>query len=158
MKIFVPMGDRRVLKDEGTLSISGLGSCVAIVLYDAVCRVGGLAHVLLPEPSYSKRERLWLFATTAIPALVKEMEEAGADSSHLTARLVGGASMFQDLLPPDRPNIGQRNIAAARATLAEANIPVIAEEVGGDVGRSLEFDLGNGAIRIRSQGRSGVEI
>ncbi|UCC74764.1 MAG: chemotaxis protein CheD [Gemmatimonadota bacterium] len=158
MRVYVPMGERRVGKREGTLSITGLGSCVAVVLYDDQCRVGGLVHVLLPDPTFSKRDRCWLFATTAIPALVRELEEAGADRARLTARLVGGATMFQDLLPQDKPNIGQRNIVAARSTLAKNGIPIVAEEVGGEFGRSVDFDLSDGRIRVSSQGKNRVEI
>ena len=66
--------------------------------------------------------------------------------------------MFQDMLPQDRPNIGQRNVAAARSALARVGIPIIAEEVGGEFGRSIDFDLANGRIRVSSQGKNRVEI
>jgi chemotaxis protein CheD len=152
------MGDRRVGQGKGTLSITGLGSCVAIVLYDEASHVGGLAHVLLPDPSFSNRDRRWLFVTEAVPALLDELEEAGAERSRLTARLVGGAAMFQDLLPQDRPNIGRRNVSAARKILARIGIPIVAEDVGGEFGRSIDFDLSDGRIQISSQGKNRVEI
>lgn len=152
------MGDRRVGQGKGTLSITGLGSCIAIVLYDEASHVGGLAHVLLPDPSFSKRDRCWLFVTEAIPALLDELEEAGADRGRLTARLIGGAAMFQDLLGQDKPNIGRRNISAARRMLARVGIPVVGEDVGGELGRSIDFDLSNGRIQISSQGKNRVEI
>jgi chemotaxis protein CheD len=152
------MGDRCVGQGEGTLSITGLGSCVAIVLYDEASQVGGLAHVLLPDRSFSKRDRCWLFVTEAVPALLNELEEAGAVHSRLTARLVGGAAMFQDLALQDRPNIGRRNISAARKALARAGIPIVAEDVGGGFGRSIDFDLSNGRVVVFTQGKSRVEI
>jgi chemotaxis protein CheD len=152
------MGDRRVGQGKGTLSITGLGSCVAIVLYDEASHVGGLAHVLLPDPSFSNRDRCWLFVTEAVPALLDELEEAGAERSRLTARLVGGAAMFQDTSPQDRPNIGRRNVSAARKILARIGIPIVAEDVGGEFGRSIDFDLSNGRIQISSQGKNRVEI
>jgi chemotaxis protein CheD len=152
------MGDRRVGQGKGTLSITGLGSCVAIVLYDEASHVGGLAHVLLPDPSFSNRDRRWLFVTEAVPALLDELEEAGAERSRLTARLVGGAAMFQDLLPQDRPNFGRRNVSAARKILARIGIPIVAEDVGGEFGRSIDFDLSDGRIQISSQGKNRVEI
>jgi chemotaxis protein CheD len=152
------MGDRRVGQGKGTLSITGLGSCVAIVLYDEASHVGGLAHVLLPDPSFSNRDRRWLFVTEAVPALLDELEEAGAERSRLTARLVGGAAMFQDLSPQDRPNIGRRNVSAARKILARIGIPIVAEDVGGEFGRSIDFDLSDGRIQISSQGKNRVEI
>jgi chemotaxis protein CheD len=131
------MGDRRVGQGEGTLSITGLGSCVAIVLYDEASHVGGLAHVLLPDRSFSKRDRCWLFVTEAVPALL---------------------AMFEDLAPQDRPNIGRRNISAARKVLARVGIPIVAEDVGGGFGRSIDFELSNGRIVVTSQGKSRVEI
>ncbi len=153
------MGERRVGKgDDDRLSISGLGSCVAIVLWDAASRVGGLAHVVLPDPSFSQRDRCWLFATTAIPALLREMEEVGADPSRLTARLVGGAAMFQELTPQDRVNIGQRNVAAARSALGCSGVPIVAEDVGGEVGRSIDFELADGRLWVSSQGKGRAEI
>lgn len=158
MRTFVSMGDRCVGQGEGTLSISGLGSCVAIALYDEVTRVGGLAHVLLPDRSFSKRDRCWLFVTEAIPALLDELEEAGAERLRLSARLVGGAAMFQDLAPDDRPNIGRRNVLAAREVLGRIGIPITAEDVGGGFGRSIDFDLSSGRIVVSSQGKSRVEI
>ncbi len=141
------------------MTILGLGSCVAVVLYDAISRVGGLAHVLLPDPSYSSEpEKHWRYASTAIPGLVRELEAAGADRRRITARLVGGACMFQDLLPQNQPHLGERNVGAARAALARDGITVVAEEVGGDFGRAIHFDLNDGRLRISSYRHGHVEI
>jgi chemotaxis protein CheD len=146
-------------KREGILSVLGLGSCVAVMLYDERARVGGLAHVLLPDPSYSASpEKHWRFATTAVPALVEEMEEAGADRRRVKARLVGGACMFQDLMPSDGPHIGARNLAAAREALARGGIAVIGEEVGGDFGRSIDFYLNSGRVRVTSHVKGDIDI
>ncbi len=152
-------GERRVGKGGGTLSILGLGSCVAVVLYDETSRVGGLAHVLLPDPSYSREaEKRGRYATTAIPALLDELLQAGAARARVTARLVGGACMFQELLPPGQPHIGARNVDAARLALARDKISVVAEDVGGDFGRSIHFDLLDGRLRVSSQARGQIEI
>jgi chemotaxis protein CheD len=146
-------------RGEGTLSVLGLGSCVAIVLYDRQTRVGGLAHVLLPDPAFSSNpDQRWRFATTAIPDLLKEVERAGAIRTQVTARLVGGACMFQELIAKNGPHIGKRNVAAARTTLDEGGVRIVAEEVGGDFGRSVDFDLENGRVRVSSHGRDDVEI
>ena len=159
MKVFIPMGARRVGKGEGTLSVAGLGSCVAIILYDAEARIGGLAHVLLPDPSLSSSStRRWLCASTAIPDLLKELEEAGAVRSRITARLVGGSRMFQELLPSEEPNVGDRNVAAARTALEQRGIPITAEEVGGKFGRTVDFHLEDGRLQVSSQGKDLVEI
>jgi chemotaxis protein CheD len=155
----VGAGERQVGTGEGTLSVLGLGSCVVIVLWDEATRIGGLAHVLLPDPSLSpNRQRIWRFATTAIPSLVAELVAAGAERARLTARLIGGACMFLDLLPKDQPNIGERNIAAARETLAETGVRIVGEAVGGDFGRSIHFHLNNGRVLVTSHRSEDVEI
>ena len=156
---FVLAGERRVGKGEGVLSVLGLGSCVAIVLYDEKSRVGGLAHVLLPDPAFSSSpDKLWRFATTAIPELVNEVVATGADRERINARLVGGACMFQDLMPKNGPHIGQRNVVAARATLRHDGIVIVGEEIGGDFGRSVDFDLESGQVHVSSHGRDDVRI
>jgi chemotaxis protein CheD len=129
------------------------------MLYDPESRVGGLAHVLLPDPTFSSQpERLWRYMSTAVPELVRELVFAGANRSRLRARLVGGASMFQEIMPKNQPNVGERNIAAARSALVEAAIPIAGEQVGGSCGRSVEFDLSDGRVRVSSQGGNRVEV
>jgi chemotaxis protein CheD len=156
---FILSGQRCVRKREGVLSVLGLGSCVAIVLYDEDARVGGLAHVLLPDPAFSSNShKRWRFATTAIPQLVKDVVGAGATRERITARIVGGACMFQDLMPNNGPHIGERNIMAARTALRQDGIRIVAEEVGGDFGRSIDFHLADGRVRVSSHGREDVGI
>jgi chemotaxis protein CheD len=142
-----------------TLVTLGLGSCVAIVLHDPEARVGGLAHVLLPEPGLSRdRANLSKFASTAVPALIGEMTERGARAPRLRGVLVGGAAMFQSLMVPGSLNMGARNIAAAREALRAAGIPVVGEAVGGDFGRSVRFGVAAGTTRVTSVGRSDVVL
>jgi len=135
----------------GTISTIGLGSCVAIVLYDAVARVGGLAHVLLPSEAMSRdRSNPAKFPTTAVPLLIDEMRRLGADMERIRAKIVGGASMFGNLLPPGGVNIGERNIAAVRTVLAGARVPIDAEDTGSDYGRSVYLSVGDGRVEVRS--------
>jgi chemotaxis protein CheD len=128
----------------------GLGSCVAILLWDETARVGGLAHVLLPGPELSRdASNPAKFPCTALPLLVRQMREAGAGET-LTARLVGGASMFRSLHATAGVNVGERNVIAARAALSAAGIPVAAEDVGGRHGRSVRFDVATGEVEVRT--------
>ncbi len=71
---------------------------------------------------------------------------------------MGGACMFKELLPRNRPHIGERNVEAARVALADEGISIAAEEVGGEFGRSLSFDLSNGRVVVSSQEKGHVEI
>lgn len=152
MEIRVRVADYAVSADAGaTLATVGLGSCVAIALYDSRTRVGGLAHVLLPDPALSRdQSNPAKFPGTAVPLLVAEMQRLGADPRRLTAKIVGGASMFAALMPSGGINVGERNIAGVRAALAAACVPVIGEDVGSDHGRSVYFHLADGRVDVRS--------
>lgn len=155
----VRVAEHRVGRDRGTLVAIGLGSCVAIILHDPRAKVGGLAHVLLPDPSFSRRsDRAAKFARTAVAALIREMEALGAERSRLGARLVGGATMFSDLLPPDQPHMGERNVRAAREALSEQGIAVVGEEVGGTWGRTVRFHVADGRVHVSSPGRDDVVL
>jgi chemotaxis protein CheD len=135
--------------DEVIVTI-GLGSCVAIALYDAAARVGGLAHVLLPSEGLSRdRTNRAKFPTTAVPLVAAEMRRLGA-TGPLTAKIVGGASMFSALLTSNAINIGERNVLATRHALESAGIALRGEDVGGDYGRSVFFHLADGRVDVRS--------
>jgi chemotaxis protein CheD len=136
---------------SGTISTVGLGSCVAIILHDPVAKVGGLAHVLLPTESMSRdRSNPAKFPATVLPILVDEMQSLGANGNRMRAKIVGGASMFGNLIPAGGINIGERNIIAVREVLAVAKIPIVAEDTGSDYGRSVYLNVVDGAVEVRS--------
>lgn len=150
-EIRVKVAECAVGRDEQTLITIGLGSCVAIVLYDQTARIGGLAHVLLPDESMARdRSNPAKFPASAVTVLLAEMTRLGADARRVRAKLVGGASMFSNLLPTGSINIGDRNVAAARQALTRNGIPIVAEDVGSDHGRSVHFHLDNGRVEVRS--------
>lgn len=129
----------------------GLGSCVAILLHDPEARMGGLAHVLLPTPREREEQpNPAKYASTAVEHLVEALEAAGAERGRLRGRLVGGASMFGSLLAQGRVHTGERNLIAAREALRAAAIPLDAEEVGKEHGRSVYFHPGSGRVRVTS--------
>jgi chemotaxis protein CheD len=149
---FVRVAEWAVERD-GVLITLGLGSCVAIMLHDAQARVGGMAHVLLPSRSLARdQSNPAKFPETAVPFLVTRLIAAGADRHRLVAKLAGGASMFAQLMTPGTVQMGERNIAAARAALRDGAIPVIGEAVGGERGRSVHFHTSDGRVVSRTVG------
>lgn len=147
----VKVGELRVAHAGAILVTLGLGSCVAIALYDPERRIGGLGHVLLPEPTGSRHsEQPGRFASTAVAPLLELMEAEGASRERIYARLAGGAAMFPGLVPNGFRNLGMRNVEAARAALSRAGVPVVAEDVGGAHGRSMHFRIEDGQIRVTS--------
>ena len=139
-----------------------LGSCVGLVLYDRVARLGGLAHIVLPE-ARGVVDHPGKYADTAIPMLVADFDRRLGTKARprLTAKLVGGANMFQ-MAPATRENsglnIGQRNQDAIEQILSKLTIPVIARDVGGTTGRRLTLDTATGIVTIRIPGGSDYEL
>lgn len=144
------VADWAVAQGPQTIATIGLGSCVAIVLHDAAAHVGALAHILLPDASLSRdQENKAKFPDTAVPLLVGEMRRLGSRGA-LQAKIVGGASMFGQLLPAGGVNMGERNVQATRRALHVAGIPLVADDVGGDYGRSVYLDVRTGRVLVRS--------
>lgn len=147
----VHIGDVKVAYGSSVLFTVGLGSCVAIALYDPYERIGGLAHAMLPHPDSGRRDAPpGRFATTAVIGLIELMEARGASRTRLRARLAGGASMFRDILDGEGLKLGRRNVDAARAALATAGVPVDAEDVLGTYGRSVFLRTTDGQLLVTS--------
>ena len=136
---------------DGLITTVGLGSCVAIALYDSVARVGGLAHVLLPSETMSRdRSNPAKFPATVVPLVLAEMQKLGALPMRIRAKIAGGASMFGNLSVSGGINIGERNVLAVRDVLAKRNIQIVGEDTGSDHGRSIYFYLADGRVEVRS--------
>jgi chemotaxis protein CheD len=148
-ELIVRVADLRVGVADDVLITQGLGSCVAILLHDAEARIGGLAHVLLPSPARSRSNaNPAKFPQSAVPRLLELMQADGARMSRISARLVGGASMFAALAPPGTINMGERNLVAARQVLRTHGVPLVAEAVGGDYGRTVRLNVGDGRVEV----------
>lgn len=150
-RVIVRVADLQVGREDDELLTIGLGSCVAIILYDATARVGGLAHVLLPSPALTRvNERPGKVPQTAVPELLAQMAALGARADRTTARLVGGASMFASLTTAGTIQMGERNVVASRVVLAQHGLPITAEAVGGDFGRTVRLQTADGRVEISS--------
>ncbi|HOB21925.1 MAG: chemotaxis protein CheD [Firmicutes bacterium] len=149
--IRVSMADFKVAKAPSQLITTGLGSCVGVALYDPVAKVAGLAHIMLPDSRQGlPSSKPGKFADTAIPALIAEMEKAGAVKSRLTAKIVGGAQMFNFLENNSVGSIGDRNVEAVVRILNELAIPILAQDTKGRRGRTITFDPNSGVLSVRT--------
>ncbi|GAA4700922.1 chemotaxis protein CheD [Brevibacillus fulvus] len=158
--IKIGMADLGVAHSPDRLRTTGLGSCVGVVLYDQVKRIAGMAHVMLPESSLGKgnETNIGKYADTAIPQLIKEMVAVGASAYNLTAKLAGGAQMFSFLGGNDTMRIGPRNVDACKAILEQNHIKIVAEDTGGNCGRTIEMDAETGILQIRTVNQGVKEV
>ena len=152
MEIAVGMGEIQVTGAPNLLKAVGIGSCIALTLYDSHTRIGGLAHILLPSIDESiDRSYPTRFADFAVNALLSEMQEYGADIDSIEAKVFGGANMFPDSVSPDSSlDIGRRNLLAVLKELGSLGIEVAAKNVGGHVGRTVIFDTAQGSVLVRT--------
>ena len=149
----IRMGEMSVAADGDELRTL-LGSCIGLALYDRRFKVGGLAHIVLPD-SRGKTDRPGKFADTAIPALIAEMKKLADSELKLTAKMAGGASMFTTTVAA---NIGLQNIQSCEQLLGELGIPVVARDCGGKQGRRMSLNTGNGKVVIEIVGQDPIEL
>ena len=152
--IKVGMADLNICKSPDIITTLGLGSCIGIALYDPTTKLGGLAHIMLPDSTQIRNNsNIAKFADTGIEELVRRMTEAGALKSRLKAKIAGGAKMFQVSGLSDVGNIGERNAIASRQKLKEFGIPLLAEDTGLNYGRTVELHCETGEFYIKSVGK-----
>jgi chemotaxis protein CheD len=121
-----------------------LGSCIAACLYDATAGVAGLNHFLLASPRYARS--LPFIATDAgrygihaMELLINDMMRLGATRAGLRAKVFGGASVLDFNCHDNFLCVAEVNQRFIRDYLAVENIPLVSEDLGGQLGRVIHF-------------------
>lgn len=152
--IKVGMADLNICKSPDIITTLGLGSCIGIALYDPVTKIGGLAHIMLPDSTQIRNNsNIAKFADTGIEELLRRVIGAGASKARLKAKIAGGAKMFAVSKLSDVGNVGERNAIASRAKLKQLGIPLVAEDTGLNYGRTVELHCETGEFYIKSVGK-----
>ncbi len=130
---------------------TGLGSCVGVCVWDPNTKIGGLAHIMLPDSTASKNvQNKAKYADTGVLLLIEEVVKAGAVRSRLLAKIAGGAQMFQFPGQSNIMKIGERNVETVKKVLQDNKIRILAEDTGGNFGRTIEFFPSNGDLVIKT--------
>lgn len=151
-KITIGIADMKMAQTSGMLITYALGSCIGICLYDQKIKLGALIHIMLPLNMEPGRKNTMKYADTGIRETLQMMEAKGASRSRITAKIAGGAKMFE-IKGGSLSNIGQRNIESVHNTLRREGIKLLQEDVGGTVARTLLFDVGTGLGCVRCYGK-----
>lgn len=148
-QINVGISDYKIASAPDQLVTLGLGSCVGIALYAPKAKMGALSHIMLPDSRLFNDTSNWMkFADLAIPRIVQELK-AKTHEETLHVKIVGGASMFAFSGTSSALQIGQKNVEAVRRVLSDLGLTIMAEDVGGKLGRSMFVDLETFDVRIR---------
>lgn len=142
----VGMGELKVAKVPECLEIRGLGSCIALALYDPFQRLAGLAHVVIPRPLANAPPAPAWAATEAVPRLIDALEEQGGRANRLLARMAGGSSMFPGITKGYE--VGRENADVVEALLRARGIPVVSRQVGGHLSRSVRLWADTGRFDV----------
>ena len=157
--IKVGMADYKVGREPASLISYGLGSCVGIALFDPVTKVGGLAHIMLPDSTQARStENPAKFADTCLPLMLDDLVRMGALRSRLQAKIAGGAQMFTFANATDIMRVGERNSETVRVVLKKLDLRLIAEDCGGNYGRTVELKLDSGVFRIKTIDKGEKEL
>lgn len=156
-EIIVGIGEIVVSSNPIILGAIGIGSCVAVAIYDTKKNISGLAHIMLPDSrnycGKTSNERnldsFTRYADIAIPKMIEDMEKLGANKKDMHAKIAGGAHMFSDI-KSDTMNIGMKNAEAAKKALSENNILIDSEDLGGNNGRSVRFEISTQKMNVKT--------
>lgn len=158
-EIKVGIADLNLVLDPGTIMTIGLGSCIGIVLYDRSLKVAGLSHIMLPDSTQFKNaSNPMKFADSAIPILIDKMYKQGCKKQNIIAKIAGGASMFNFSDKSIISDIGKRNSEAVKKVLKDLSIPIIAEDTGGDKGRTMILEASTGKVTLKIVGKGMIEL
>lgn len=151
--IDVQIGQVETGRGKVILQSKAIGSCIAIVAYDAARNIGGIAHVMLPgsAPLRKAGERT-KYAADAIDAIISKMARLGSKTDDIEVALVGGGN----ILGRKDDTICKDNIESILELLAKKGLKVRARAVGGTSRRSVSLDIERGIVSY-SEG-NGCEV
>lgn len=153
-KLVVGVGGLAVSNNQSAILMTySLGSCLGITIYDPVARVGGLLHAMLPDSSINAvkaAEQPAMFVDTGIAALFRAAYQLRLDK-HRAVICVAGGAQFLD--KTGYFNIGQRNYKRFSELLQQHGLTTRTQEVGGLVSRTVQLNVGNGEVRLKTSGQ-----
>ncbi len=158
--IRIGIAEYKTAKSPASLRTTGLGSCIGVCLWDPRCKIGGMVHIMLPSSQFIRNGQSFnpaKYADTGIKILIEALIKKGAQNHGLVAKIAGGAQMFSFQHLQLASGIGEQNIKAVKKVLEDHKIKLLAEDVGGNHGRTIEFFTKDGQLLIRSI-RKGVKI
>ena len=129
--------------------IYGLGSCIALILYDSQNKVFAMSHILLPHSDKNTFPKFpHKFADSSVKDLMENMILNGAEKSNIKAVIVGGSKIFQNQIN----NVGTENIKAVKRELERLKIRISNEDVGGKRGRIIIYDTEENTVYSKTTG------
>ena len=152
--LFLGVGDYGVTNNpDEVLKTMALGSCVGFIVLEPRSRTVGMAHIALSDSKINVEQaskQPGRFADTAVPALLNLVYQHSKTKSNYIIKLVGGAQVAK---MNDTFNIGKRNILAIKKILWQMKLAPVAEDLGGQISRTVTVEVSTGKVILHSPGR-----
>lgn len=153
MKYIVSVADMKVGKEGDLLVTHALGSCLGLMAFDPVAKVGGLLHAMLPLSKINPEKAQanpYMFVDTGLPELFRQIYALGCRKSRL---IVKAAGCGQPLGKNEVFRIGDRNFTVMKKFLWKNNVLLKSKSVGGSSSRTIHFDVTTGQMMLSSNGQ-----
>lgn len=137
--IDVATGEVKVSAKPVTLRAMAIGSCVAVVAYDSLRKIGGLAHIMLPGEAPPRAKDKTKYAISAIDSLLSRMHRRGAKRGRVRICLIGGANIFESTVPKE-------NYLSISNYFKNLGMKIAKKRIGGMERRSVCLDISSGEI------------
>ena len=148
----IGISDMAISSDPGEMLVTySLGSCLGVVLYDYVSKIGAISHFMLPEANLEKLSgdsvvfNSFKFVDTGLPLLLKDYYSAGASEKTTCVGVYGGAKLFDH---KDMFNIGRRNFAECKKILWKKGLLINHKHVGGTSHRTVKLYINSGMTEV----------
>ncbi|MFZ4441407.1 MAG: chemotaxis protein CheD [Syntrophales bacterium] len=135
---------------QDVLVTYALGSCIAVVIYDPMVKVGGMLHYMLPDSSLDAnkaKESPGMFADTGVKLLFKSCYTLGAEKKRIITKVAGGASILDNT---NYFRIGEKNIMALRKIFWKNDVFIDCEDTGKNYNRTVRLDIADGKVHVKS--------
>ena len=152
MRHIIVVADMKIGKKGDMLVTHALGSCLGLMIYEPVAHVGGLLHAMLPLSKINLQKAQanpFMFVDTGVPEMFKQLYDMGAVKERIVVKAAGCGS---PLGTNESFEIGKRNRTVLKKLLWKNNILLDAEDIGGSISRTVNFDITSGKVIISSNG------
>lgn len=127
-----------------------LGSCVSIMLWHPVRRIGALSHFLLASRGTGPVSELDArYGEEAMCLMLRELKRMDVSVTECHGKIFGGGNMFPQQTVSGLHNVGYRNGETARRLLRSHGIPIVSESLFGVGYRQIIFDVNSGDVWAR---------
>jgi chemotaxis protein CheD len=149
--IVIGMGEFAVSASPGAvLTCIGLGSCIAVAVYDIAAKIGGMIHIVLAKHQGNNTTDYGKFADTGVPLLLHEIIKKGGNKSRFVVKIAGGAQMTVAPGLRDTFKTGEKNLIQILYTLEQEDVGLKAADVGGSLGRTVKLYVGTGTVTVKT--------